>query len=124
MNEEFLKWVVFASAVLVVADFLVSLYVNHYILPQVEAQLKNCKLVADTKALWGTTGLLGKMQRSAMVYATLTSTRRMREKGMVDIDEVSRVSRRHRLWICVPMWVGCGSLVAAFIALALLGRLW
>lgn len=124
MNEAFLKWVVFVSAVLIVIDYLVSLYVNHYILPEVEGRLKNCKSVAESKALWGNSGHIGKIYRSAAVYAALTSTRHMREKGMVDIDEVRQISREHRLWICVPMWVGCGSLATGLVGLALLGKLW
>ncbi|WP_426143385.1 hypothetical protein [Pseudomonas sp. DWP3-1-2] len=123
MNKEFLTWVVLASSFSIILNCLVMLYVDHFILPKVEDQLKNCKLVASARAFWGLTGKIGKIQRSAMVYLALTSTLRLSEKGMVDIDEVRRVSRRDRRWICIPMWVFIVSMSSGMIAMTLLRKL-
>lgn len=122
--DEPLAWVVFVCGAVIILDFFVTLYVKLYILPKVEAQLKNCKIVTDAVAFWGTSSLAGKSYRYAMVNFALTSTKSLSEKGLVDIDEVNSVSLSHRRWICIPMHVFCVSMGTAMICLALLGKLW
>ncbi len=124
MNDDFLGWVVVVSSFFMVINYCVMLYVDHFILPDVEGELKNCSVVAYTKSFWGRTGNFGRSHRYAMVYLTLTSTRLLSKKGMADVDEVSRISLKSRLWIVLPMRFGFVSFISGMIALALLGKLW
>jgi hypothetical protein len=124
MTDGILGWLIVISTIVIILVFFAILYAEHYILPKVEAQLTNCKIVTDAIAFWGTTGLAGRGYRYAMVNFALTSTKSLSEKGMVDIDEVNSVSLSHRRWICIPMHVFCVSMGTAMICLALLGKLW
>lgn len=124
MNDGILGWLIVVSTFMIILDFFVTLYVKLYILPKVEAQLKNCKIVTDAVAFWGTSSLAGKSYRYAMVNFALTSAKSLSKKGLVDIDEINSVSLRDRRWICIPMQVFCVSMGTAMISLALLGKLW
>jgi len=124
MINDPVAWVVSISTIVMILNFLVGLYVKQYILPVVEDQLKNCKVVADARAWWGTTGLYGKSYRYAMVNLALTSTKRLSEKGLVDMNEINQVSLSHRRWICIPMRVFCASMAISMLGSALMGRLW
>jgi hypothetical protein len=124
MNDGILGWLIVISTIVIILDFFATLYVKLYILPKVEAQLKNCKIVTDAVAFWGTSSLAGKSYRYAMVNFALTSAKSLSKKGLVDMDEVNSVSLSHRRWICIPMQVFCVSMGTAMISLALLGKLW
>ncbi|MCS3470476.1 hypothetical protein M2401_004229 [Pseudomonas sp. JUb42] len=124
MNDGILGWLIVISTIVIILDFFATLYVKLYILPKVEAQLKNCKIVTDAVAFWGTSSLAGKSYRYAMVNFALTSAKSLSKKGLVDMDEVNSVSLSHRRWICIPMHVFCVSMGTAMISLALLGKLW
>jgi hypothetical protein len=124
MNDGILGWLIVVSTIVIILDFFATLYVKLYILPKVEAQLKNCKIVTDAVAFWGTSSLAGKSYRYAMVNFALTSAKSLSKKGLVDMDEVNSVSLSHRRWICIPMHVFCVSMGTAMISLALLGKLW
>lgn len=115
MNENILRWVLLADVLLLVPSYLVSLYVQQRILPEVEAQLSNCKIVMGFRSFWGAHGYVGKSQRYGVVYLALTSTRFLKRKGLVDIDEVSNVSAAHRRWICLPMRIGTLSMCVLFV---------
>jgi hypothetical protein len=107
MNESFLRWVLLANiSVLLIPSYLASLYVDRAILPFVESQLMNCKIVTNSRAFWGETGFFARGQRFISVNLALTSTRMLAKKGWVDIDQVDKISMAHRRWICLPMRIG------------------
>jgi len=124
MNERTLEWIVFVSGVLVVLSFWINVYVKYYILPEVEKRLQNCSIVVDSKARWGNSGFFGRSHRLVMVNLALTSTSLLHRRGMVNIDEVNRISRTHRRWICIPMNMALVGFIGGFGGLALLGKLW
>jgi len=124
MNDGLFGWLALVSGFAMLLSCFATIYVGHFILPRIEDQLKGCKIVANAKAIWGSTGYVGKTQRSAMVYLALTATRRLSEKGMVDIAEVNRISIKSRCWICLPVRIGVPSFIIMCLALALLGKLW
>jgi len=124
MNERTLEWVVFGAGVLVVLSFWINVYVKYYILPEVEERLQNCSIVVDSKARWCNSGFLGRSHRLVMVNLALTSTALLHRKGMVNIDEVSSISKTHRRWICIPMNLALVGFIGGFGGLALLGKLW
>jgi len=104
MNKDFLRWILFGDTLLLLFSCAVSLYVQWKVLPKVEQQLENCRIVTDAKAFWGT-GLHGWSHRYVMVNLALTSTRLLERKGLIDINEVNNISKAHRRWICIPMRV-------------------
>lgn len=124
MSEHTLRWIAAGASVVLLITYLVSLYVDRVVLPKVEAQLQNCRLVADTRSFWGTRGRFGRSQRYAMVHFALTSTRLLSKKGWVDIDEVKSISRADRRWICIPMNIAASCLITLAATMALLGELW
>jgi hypothetical protein len=113
MNKDILRWVLFGNTLLLLSSFAVSLYVQWKVLPKVEEQLKNCKIVTDAKAFWGT-GLRGWSHRYVMVNLALTSTRLLQRKGLVDVNEVNNISNADRRWICIPMQVDVVTLAVVF----------
>jgi hypothetical protein len=123
MNDGLLGWAALVSGFAMLLSCFATIYVGHFILAKIEDQLKGCKVVTDAKVFWGNTGYVGKTQRYAMVYLALTATRRLSEKGMVDIDEVNRISIKSRRWICLPVRIGVPSFIIMCLALALLGKL-
>ncbi len=123
-HAHFPEWMAVVWAVSMLINCFVMLYVNQCILPKVEDQLKNCTLVADARRFWGLTGYIGKTQRSAAVFLALTSTRSLSKKGMVDMDEISRISPGHRRWICIPIWTGGANVLSGIWIQVLLGQLW
>ena len=108
MNKDFLRWFLLVDVLILIPSYLVSLYVQWKIVPVVEQQLSNCKLVTDAKAFWGP-GIHGWSHRYVMVNLALTSTRLLERKGLIDINEVNSISKPHRRWICIPMQVGTSS---------------
>lgn len=113
MNKDILRWIFFGNTLLLLSSFAVSLYVQWRILPKVEEQLENCKIVIDAKAFWGT-GIRGWSHRYVMVNLALTSTRLLERKGLVDVNEVNNVSKAYRRWICIPMQVDIVTLTVVF----------
>lgn len=104
--------------------FLFMLYAAYFVLPEIEEQLSNRKLITDAKAFWGSYSHPGKMYRYSMLRLVLTSPRLLERKGMIDVEQVNSLSTRHRRWIRLPFrytGVGCFTL---FLAAALLGELW
>jgi len=107
MSDELLRWILLVDVlVLLIPSYLISIYVDHTILPQVEAQLGNCRIIADTRAFWGTTSRFARSQRLIAVNLALTSTGRLAKSGWVDVQEVRGISAANRRWIVIPTHVG------------------
>ncbi|HEY0289477.1 MAG TPA: hypothetical protein VGC62_21145 [Pseudomonas sp.] len=124
MSDLLFEWVALISGFLMVLNFYVMIYVKYFILAAVEEQLSNCSIVNNAKRFWGGSGFVGRGHRLVMVNLALTATHQLSKKGMVDIDQVRRIPKSHRLWIVIPMNVSFVSMTICFLALALLGKLW
>lgn len=124
MNNFFWGIVLLVSCGVLIAGYLLMLYAAYFVLPKVEEELQNCKLIKDTKAFVGDRKHFGRMLRYSMASMVFTSTRLLLEKGWADIDDVKKVSIGHRRWMCLPLRVVVIGGVAALIATALRGDLW
>lgn len=124
MNKIFLVGVLLVPCVLLIVGYLLMIYAAYFVLPEVEARLKNCKLVSDTKALVGDRRHLGRMFRYSMAGMVFTSTRLLLSKGMVDSNEVSQISARHRRWMCLPSRLAGVGFFSTMGVAALCGYLW
>jgi len=96
LNEAFLNWALVVSVGVLLVGYLLMLYAAYFILPEIEKQLLNCKIVTDAKAFLGPYTHFGKMYRYSNLRLLLTSTRLLESKGMIDVQQVSELSRRHR----------------------------
>jgi hypothetical protein len=106
MSKETLRWILLGDVLLLIPSYIVSLYVQWKIVPEVEAQLKTCKIIDYSKIYFKNRGIWGRSHRYVMVNLALTSTRMLAKKGWVDLDEVNGISRADRRWICIPMQIG------------------
>jgi hypothetical protein len=59
INEIFLKWALLVGSAVQLIGFLFMLYAAYFVLPEIEEQLSNCKLITD-KAFWGLIVIRGK----------------------------------------------------------------
>jgi len=116
MSKETLRWVLFGDVLLLlIPSYIVSLYVQWRIVPKVEAQLTNSKIIDYSKIYFFNRGIWGRSHRYVMVNLALTSTRMLAKKGWVELDEVSAISTAHRRWICIPMQIGTFSFFVLFV---------
>ncbi|MGH8417012.1 MAG: hypothetical protein ACRER8_06930 [Pseudomonas sp.] len=124
MSDGFLGGVVIGSCVIGVVSFCADVYVKYLILPGIEVRLKNCQIVIDAKRSWDNSGFIGRRYRLVAVNLALTSTELLRQKDLVDIDEVNSISVSQRRWICIPERAGVTAFIVGITALALLDKLW
>lgn len=124
MNDIFVLCVAVISAGFLLAGHLLALYAAYFVLPEIEEQLSDCKLITDAKALWGKYSHPGKMYRYSMASLVLTSPRLLHKHGLIDVDQANNLSLRLRRWIYIPSRLGGAGLVTLLIAMALAGRLW
>jgi hypothetical protein len=97
-----------------VINFFLLMYVAFFKLPVVEACLKNCKIVSDTKSLWRGGDPVARLNRLAIISMVFTLGGALSRKGLIDVCEVSRVPAGIRVWILLP-------LVLSVITLSLAG---
>jgi hypothetical protein len=124
MNDFFLVVALLVPCAMLLIGYLLMVYAAYFVLPEVEGRLKNCKLITDTQKYVGNIGHVGRMYRYAMAGMVFTSTRFLLKNGMIDIDEVSKISLRHRRWMCLPSWLAGTGFFSTMTFAALRGHLW
>lgn len=124
MSDVFLLCVALVSAGFLLIGHCLALYAAYRVLPQIEQQLYNCKIVTDAKRFWGPYSHPGKMYRYSMISLVLTSPGLLHKHGLIDLEQVRNLSVNHRRWITIPSRIGGIGLVTMLAALALAGRLW
>jgi hypothetical protein len=82
-------------------SFLVLFYVAQKKLRIVEMHLNKCAWINDTRRIWGSSGMSGKIHRISIIYSIYLFPTFWHKKKLIDLEQVVSLPKDLRLWIQV-----------------------
>lgn len=104
-------------------NYFMLLYVAFFVLDDIEAMLANTRVVVDARVAGRGLGVVGRLYRVGMLFNALFFSRCWSKKGLVDLDELSKIPRKKRYWVYVTIITAVVTSASLPIALHGFGRL-
>ena len=98
------EWMAIVLGGVLIINFFLMIYVACFVLEDIEAMLLNTKVVVDAKAVGACGRFVGGMWRMGMVFNAFLFAKSWSKKGIVSLEDVSRVPLRKKCWIYIPMF--------------------
>ncbi|GFZ69533.1 MULTISPECIES: hypothetical protein [Pseudomonas syringae group] len=96
---------------------VVIMLIAHIYVEAIESRLSNCSYVEDNKRVWSNAGLLGKVMRGGIISMVLIMPKMHAKRGLIDVQELSRLPKRYRYLLMIP-FIACCVLLVFLIALS------
>ncbi|AVB21027.1 MULTISPECIES: hypothetical protein [Pseudomonas syringae group] len=96
---------------------VVIMLIAHIYVEAIESRLSNCSYIEDNKRVWSNAGLLGKVMRGGIISMVLIMPKMHAKRGLIDVQELSRLPKRYRYLLMIP-FIACCVLLVFLIALS------
>lgn len=88
-------------------------YIAHKYIEVIEGFLTNCPYVSDTRKVWCSAGLLGKVMRGGIIATIVMMPKIHAKRGLVDAREVESLPDFYKRILVVP--IALGSVLILFL---------
>ncbi|MBA4702822.1 hypothetical protein NLO85_23545 [Pseudomonas savastanoi] len=97
-------------------------FIAHKYIDLIEGDLPGCSYVSDTRKVWGSAGLLGKVMRGGIIATIIMMPKIHAKRGLVDGGEVEGLPRYYKRLLVTPIAFG-GILIFCLVALSIASHL-
>ncbi|RMS75836.1 hypothetical protein ALP59_103110 [Pseudomonas savastanoi] len=96
---------------------VVIMLIAHMYVEAIESRLSNCSYIEDNRRVWSNAGLLGKVMRGGIISMVLIMPKMHAKRGLIDVQELSRLPQRYRYLLMIP-FIACCVLLVFLIVLS------
>ncbi|MGZ9707437.1 hypothetical protein ACXX81_15655 [Pseudomonas sp. GNP013] len=105
-----------------IVNLIATAVIAHKYVETIENLLPNCSFVSTIREAWSGGGLLGKFIRGGVIAIVMMMPNLCAKKGIVDIDEMSRLPAFYKGLLIIPMLITL-TLFTAMMGLRIAGYL-